>query len=233
MNKSLTITKSNTLVKSSYSLTLNERRLIECAISKLNKDKPVPDEITITAKEFASAFNINDKNAYRDLEEATDNLYERSIDLINPSIEARARFRWVDSVTYYDGDGEVDICFTKHIKPYLQQLTTEFTTYRLLDIQRLDSAHSMRLYELLMQFSGTPYPKKWRIDNTAELKKLFGVEDKYKRWVDFDRWVLRPSVKNINKSSNWHVKHTPIKKGRKIHQVRFDFHLKGQQLLDL
>lgn len=229
INKALTVTRSNMLVHSSYQLTLNERRLIECGIAKIKRGSTVPETIEVTAEEFASAFNIDMRNAYAELEDATDNLYEQSIEIINPEKDARARFRWVEGVKYFDGEGRVELDFTKWVRPYLQDLSDNYTSYRLLDIQRLNSTHAMRLYELLMQFQKTGI----RRDSLHQLRRLMGVEDKYPKWIAFDRRVIRPSVENINKSSNWKVTYKTKKKGRKIDRIEFQFHLKDQPLLDL
>ena len=229
INKSLTINKSNTLVKSSYKLTLRARQLIEISIAKVSWEKGIPETIEITADEFSSAFpDIKQAESYKELNKASDDLYEQSIDLIAPEKEARARFRWVDGVKYFDGEGRVELDFTKWVKPYLTELKNDYTKYRLLDIGRLNSAHAIRLYELLMQFQETGF----RVDKLDSLKELFGVQENYKRWVDFDKYVLKPSIKNINDSSNWKVIHKPIKKGRKIDRVEFRFAPKSEGLND-
>lgn len=230
INKALTINRSNTLVYSSFQLTLRARQLIEVAIAKVSSKKGIPETLEITAEEFSSAFpDIKSNEVYKELNKAADDLYEQSIDLINPEKNARARFRWVDGVKYFDGEGRVEFDFTKWVKPYLTELQGSYTSYRLLDIGRLRSAHAIRLYELLMRYQDTGF----RTDKLDRLKELFGVQEKYNRWVDFDKRVLAPSVKNINESSNWKVTYSTKKKGRRIDRVEFKFHLKDQPLLDL
>jgi len=230
INKALTINRSNTLVYSSFSLTLRARQLIEVSIAKVSSNSGIPETLEITAEEFCTAFpDIKPKEAYKELNKAVDDLYEQSIDLINPEKNARARFRWVDGVKYFDGEGRAEIDFTKWVKPYLTELKDNYTSYRLLDIGRLRSAHAIRLYELLMRYQDTGF----RTDKLERLKELFGVQEKYSKWYEFDRWVLKPAVKNINESSNWKVTYKTFKKGRKIDRIDFKFHLKSQQLLDL
>lgn len=230
INKALTINRSNTLVYSSFQLTLRARQLIEVAIAKVSSKDGIPETLEITAEEFGSAFpDIKSNEVYKELNKAADDLYEQSIDLINPEKNARARFRWVDGVKYFDGEGRVEFDFTKWVKPYLTELQGSYTSYRLLDIGRLRSAHAIRLYELLMRYQDTGF----RTDKLDRLKELFGVQEKYSKWYEFERRVLKPSVKNINESSNWKVTYSTKKKGRKIDRVEFKFHLKDQPLLDL
>lgn len=231
INKALTVNRSNNLVQASYYLTLNEKRLIEACIAKVSTKKGIPDRIEITAEEFCSAFPaIKPNESYKALKRATSELYERSIKIMGEKLGEEIDFRWIDAkVRYSEEDAKVSISFTKWVKPYLTELQGGYTTYRLLDIGRLKSAHAIRLYELLMRYQDTGF----RIDKLSDLKHFFGVQDKYPRWVDFNRWVITPSIKNINESSNWKVTYKAIKKGRKIDRIEFKFNLKDQPLLDL
>jgi len=230
INKTLTINRSNHLVQASYYLTKNEKYLIELAIAKVSTKSGIPDKIEITAEDFASAFpSITLKESYKALKRATTELYERSITIKGEKLGEEGEFRWIDAkVRYSEGEAKVSISFTKWVKPYLTELKAGYTTYRLLDIGRLRSAHAIRLYELLMRYQDTGF----RVDKLDALKELFGVQDKYTEWYEFDRWVLKPSVKNINESSNWKVRYKGVKKGRKIDRIEFKFNLKDQPLLE-
>lgn len=226
----LKVTRSNKLVRSSYSLSLNERRLIELSIATLGKDEAIPDELIITAKQFSDTYNISPKLVYRELKSATNNLYEQSVIVDNPMVKGhRRKFRWVDGVEYQDAEGYVKLSFTKWVKPYLQQLSREFTSYRLLEIGKLNSSHAIRLYELIQQYSSTG----WREETLEELRKLFGVQDNYSEWFEFNRRVLKPAIDSINKNTQWNVKAEKKTKGRRITAIKFHFWVKDQQELDL
>ena len=231
INKALTVNRSNNLVQASYYLTLNEKRLIEACIAKVSTKNGIPDRIEITAEEFCTAFPaIKPNESYKALKLATSELYERSVKIMGEKLGEEIDFRWIDAkVRYSDDEAKVSISFTKWVKPYLSELQGGYTTYRLLDIGRLKSAHAIRLYELLMRYQDTGF----RVDKLSDLKEYFGIADKYSEWYEFNRWVLKPSVKNINESSNWKVTYSTKKKGRKIDLVAFKFHLKDQPLLDL
>ena len=63
------IVKSNQVVEAGYELTTNEQRLILLGISKIPKEQDINPYFgyEITAQEFATAYNIHPKTAYREL----------------------------------------------------------------------------------------------------------------------------------------------------------------------
>ncbi len=157
------VTKSNHLVEAGYRLSLNEQRLVLTAISRLDGRKPMPrgNDFTITAQEFSSMFNIPIKQAYENLENAASRLYERDIKTFDGKQKVRERYRWVDGVKYWDGEGKVTLSFSNKIIPYLSLLHTQLTTYDLKQISNLKER--LELTEQYERF----YNLKVRIINPA------------------------------------------------------------------
>jgi hypothetical protein len=83
--------------------------------------------------------------------------------------------------------------------------------------------HARRLYALLAdrKRQREPYGQ-WSLDN---LRGLLGVDEKraYDRWNNFRQWVLDPAIEAINDFGTVRVKMTPVKSGRSIAAVRFDW----------
>ena len=83
--------------------------------------------------------------------------------------------------------------------------------------------HARRLYALLAdrKRQREPYAQ-WSVDN---LRGLLGVADKrsYDVWAQFDKRVLSPAVEAINDFGTVTLKMTPVKSGRSIAAVRFDW----------
>lgn len=86
--------------------------------------------------------------------------------------------------------------------------------------------HARRLYALLAdrKRQREPYAQ-WSVDN---LRGLLGVDDKrsYDVWAQLRKWVLTPAVEAINDYGTVRVKMTPVKSGRSVAAVRFDWHWK-------
>lgn len=83
--------------------------------------------------------------------------------------------------------------------------------------------HARRLYALLAdrKRQREPYAQ-WSMDN---LRGLLGVADKraYDRWNNFRARVLDPAIEAVNDFGTVRVKMTPIKSGRSVAAVRFDW----------
>jgi hypothetical protein len=86
--------------------------------------------------------------------------------------------------------------------------------------------HARRLYALLAdrKRQREPYAQ-WSVDN---LRGLLGVDDKrsYDVWAQLRKWVLAPAVEAINDYGTVRVKMTPVKSGRSVAAVRFDWQWK-------
>ena len=48
-------------------------------------------------------------------------------------------------------------------------------------------------------------------------------KNQYPRFTDFRRFVIEPSIKEIEKKSDWMISWEPVKKGRKITSLTFIF----------
>jgi len=217
--KDLVVTKHNTLVEASYRLTLDEQRLILSCISQIDSRKPLPKDnvFTITAKEFSEMFNISDKIAYKQLENASRNLYEQ--DIKTHDKKHRARFRWVYFVKYHDGEGKVTLGFSPCVSLYLTELHKHFTSYRLKEITNLRHTYSIRLLEFLAQFKATG---KFIIGLDA-FKERLEIKNDYKRFYDLKRRVIEPAVKELKEKSNFLIKWKSIKSEHRKEVTQLEF----------
>lgn len=221
MKRSELVVKSNRLIEASYRLGLNEQRIILHSICRCREEQKglFPDlPVTITADAFAKQFPSIDKtNVYRQLKEAMDALYDRSVtihDTDPASGHARVRkTRWVSEAAYVDGSGNIQVIFTPEVIKYITRLEGEFTSYQLEKVGHMTSAHAVRMYELLAQHRdfGT------RTFNLAWLRDVLQIEPgEYKLTADFKKWVLDASVEQINKHGDITVSYKPKKTGRAI-----------------
>ena len=90
-----------------------------------------------------------------------------------------------------------------------------FSRYDLEIAFSLESAYSMRFYEML---AGQEDPITYSID---ALRKQFCLEDKYAMTKDFIRRVVEPAMKELDSKSPISFTYTPLKEGRKIAKLMF------------
>ncbi len=212
--------QDNQLIEACYHLTLNEKRLVLLAITKIDRSqKPradLPNRFVITASEWAEAYP--QKNPYMELKRAVAELYERSIQLRAGNGIKRGRMRWITSELEYE-DSSVSLTFTHEVSLYLQGMVDSFTKFDLVNIKALTSTYSIRLYELLKQWSSTGM----RLETIDNLRFSLNAVDAYPRWADFNRYVIKKAVIEVSEKTNLKVKYETIKKGREVTAIKFYF----------
>ena len=224
--KNLSVTKSNNLIDASYKLNVQAQKLVLACLSKIDSRGEIPEEITITAKEFGSLMEI--PNARRDLYKAADALFEAVITITEGA--ETSRIRWVQKdVKKHKGDGAVTIYWANDVLKYISQLKNRFTTYKLRNIASLQSSHSIRLYELLMKFNSTGE----RIIYLDDFKSALGLSGKYSQFKELNKFVIKPAVKELNQSSDLVIKYETIKKGRTVAALSFEFKQSEQMKMDV
>lgn len=229
--KSEMVAKSNRLVEASYRLSLNEQRMILYAISRCREEQKgltSSSPVTITAIDFAKQFpGIDMSNAYRQLLEAMDNLFDRFVTVYDSHPESGedrvTKTRWISAASYVDGAGCIQLIFTPMIIEYITRLETEFTRYQLDKIAGMSSAHAVRLYELLLQYRVAGK----REFSLVDLRTMFQMEPtEYKLTADLKKWVIDVAVNQINEHSDLIVSYHVKKTGRAI--SHFAFKIKGK-----
>ncbi|APQ06976.1 MULTISPECIES: replication initiation protein [Pseudomonas] len=205
--------QSNKLIESSYTLTLQEKRLVMLAASILHsKHEPPRDGIVkVSAEAFASVFGVEVKHAYGILAEAIERLWPRDIKRFEGGTEVET-MRWIYKKKYLEGEGAVEIGFSPSILPHLTLLTTEFTSYRLKHISNLTSLYAFRIYELSTQY------KKFgvRTFDLTRLRELLNLENKYPNVKDLRRYVLDPCIEEISQHTDLGLSLEAQRTGRKI-----------------
>jgi plasmid replication initiation protein len=223
LEKNISITKSNQLSTASYYLTSEEQRLILACIGQINPMDPNGvdplKKYIVTAEEFKELFK-NDKNVniYQILKKVSDKLYNRSLTIENGNEIIKSR--WVSEVGYAKNEGYISLIFAPLVVDHICRLKKNFNSYRLSNIQKMDSIYGLRIYELIMSLEGTSYKRNFKID---DLKKMLGIESKYKMFADFHRKVLLPAQNDINLYSDINLDWELVKNGRKVESVKLVF----------
>lgn len=217
--------KSNALIEASYRLSVYEQRIILGCIAQVRRDEPLTDQklYTVSAQQIAQDAGVSVDRAYQHLKTASERLFRREVTLHeapNGKGGAKVRLtRWVQEVVYQKDQGTIALRFSQPMVPYLSQLTEQFTRYALTDIARMDSAHAIRLYELLCQWRDAGE----RVVTVEWLRDAFQLEDKYPAIKDFKKRVIEPAVEQINELTPLWVKWDQRKTGRKVSHFVFTF----------
>lgn len=218
----LIATQDNQLVNACYTMTLNEKRLLLLAISKIDSTQfpepgKAPTSVVVSVSDWIAHYAGKDpKAAYQELQKASRRLLRRQVTVRKGAPNYQV-MNWLDSCEYQPGEACVSIVFGYNVGLYLRGLQEQFTKISLLSVQELRSFHSIRLYELLFSFRNT----KTRVEALEALRERLELKQAYPRYADFKRRVIEPSIAEINSKTDMHVSYEPIKKGNKIISLKF------------
>lgn len=225
------------VLKSHYSLSANEQKLILFLVSKINpKERTDFTEQEVKIRDIEKALAGEGKQ--------WNSIYER-VDLMCQSIMSKPikipkgfvikgepirmheYYNWFSSIKpRVDGDGELAIKFKfdDNLKDFLLQLS-EYVQISIKDVLPLRGKHSIRMYQIFKSERQKIRKHKgiailnYGID---ELKAMLGISGKYGGIKDFRRWVLEPMKKEINEhSTEIRIDYSYVKTRRKVTGIEF------------
>ena len=233
------IKKSNNLVESKYKFDIWETRFFLSVLAQIRREDTDLAVYRIWYKDIVKVFGLKSGDSYAFLREAAKLLMNKSVQ-INYEENGVKRTKELHLINKIDYLSEVqngvknisnheyiDVTVEQEMRPFLLQLSKNFTAYDLRNVTKL-SVYSIRLYELLKQYE----PIGVRTMSVEEMKSMFQVEEQYKLYSDFYRWIIKPSEIEINKHTDlliWEIE--KLKEGRKIVSLRFKFRAKTEQEL--
>lgn len=231
----LTVVHSNELVEAAYSLSVDEMRVILLAATKIDSRKPNVSEIEIFPSDFTEAFQTDSKNVYRSLKQAIKGIGRKPIIMpVVGTTKVRELF-WL-SYNEYDNDDHgtsVKLKFNPELNPYLFELKDNFTVLKFENAAKLSTPFSFRLYQWLIRAKNLNSAKHGgSIQVVLEvdwIKAQAGLEGKHERWAKFSEKVIQPAINQINIKTDISVIWKPLKQGRKVYAVQFNYVLEKDE----
>lgn len=218
MNKNYLVTKSNYFImNSSYDLSLEEQKLILTLASMVQPDDEDFKPYKFRINDFIELLGVETQTKYTEVPKITKNLMKKVFEV--EENDTLVQTSWLSSATYKKGTGMVELEFSPKLKPYMLQLNTKFTRYKLANILTMKSKYSPRIYEILKcnEFKEQGYIE----IEVEELRKLLKVDNIYPRYNDFKRKIIIQTQKELKKISDIDFDFEEIKTGRKVTSIKF------------
>ena len=210
------VKKSNLMIrKARYTLSLQQQKILCYLIAHLSENDTQETEKKFDIKTFFDFMEVDSKS-YERVRENLKCLRDKSWWIANPD-GSESTVSFLSKVRTNKQNGTVYINFDKDILPFLQQLKTQYTTYKIYYIMTMKSQYSIRLYELLKSVAGKEI---WYF-TIDELRKIFMCEKKYDRVNNFKQRIIEPSVEEINNRTDLNVTYEYFTEGRKIVGIEF------------
>lgn len=220
INDKKLVVKHNKLIEFKGKMTPNELKLFSLIIANVREQqKNIFERYSIDISPLKDNTNHND--FYNYMKDVASRLITKTISVEKINDNGK-RESCVINLVYrpkiVEDSKYLEIYIDKELVPYILDLKKEFTRYQIENILKLKSGHAIRIYELMKQYQPIGQ-RELKID---EIKDYLGIEkDEYKRFYDFEKWVLKTSKDEINGSTDILIDYEKNKKGKKIESITF------------
>ncbi|HBE9109966.1 replication initiation protein [Clostridioides difficile] len=220
------LVKHNNLIQGKYTLSASEQKFVYKLFEIIQKRNYSSREISFKFdtiyKDYSGIVDKNiTKHEFKNLIEGIQNNQPRVI--IGDQF---IRTQWYAIKGDLDYN-EITLIIDEHIFKYIQAIEENFTKLDFASIYSFTTFFAMRIYELLKQWSGTRQGIVFKLDY---FKELLEIQDKYKRYYDLDKYVLKKSTEQINEKSDIFVEYKPIRKGRSVESIEFTIREKKENI---
>ena len=226
------VVQRNDLVNARFALTTLEMRLFMAMLSRIHRDDTEFSEMHIPVTEvIALSGRRPSSNDYQQLKDMCSLLASRVLYIERPSQKKRVNkiteeapsFSNTPLMAYADYSSEeraLVVRFNDRVREHLLQLNEgNFTQAQLMQLLKLKSAHSYRIYWLLKQY-GSFGSRTVRVD---ELKRLLDLEGQYKQFPLFKLRVLDRAQLELAQTNLAFEYDLMRGKGKSVEQIRFRF----------
>lgn len=218
LEDSYLVTQSNRLIEARHDvpLTAREQKIILTMVSMIQPNDEDFRKYRISIKEFSEMLGLKGHAKYEEIKEVAQRLQKKSVYIVEK--DGFVVTNWVSSQRYKEGEGVIELAFSPELKPYLLQLKSHFTSYKLSNILSLKSTYSIRLYELLKKWQ---HLGKWACPLEDLKVHLGAITSTFDRYNLFKVRVLEVAVKELNEKTDVNVVFEEVKKGRKVEKIEF------------
>lgn len=224
-------TQSNKLIESSYKMSVSAKRVMLMLLSQIHPgQQDISSKIRIEAAEYAEKTGVSFDRSYTDIKTGCRELMGTIITTKNKTAKTTEECVVVHWMKYHEKEGWLEATFTPWIAPFIHHLAQiGYSTIAIDEALKFKRFYTIRLYELLMQWESTGL----RLITIDDLRRAFDIEkNSYPKYKDFRVKVLDPSIKEIEKKTQWRIKNKPIKTGQKITSLRLSFEKDKQHQLN-
>ncbi|MDN6079371.1 MAG: RepB family plasmid replication initiator protein [Lactococcus lactis] len=233
------VVEHNSLITSIAKMDKTPLKMFELAVSCINTEEPPKDHTVYLSKEELFAFfKVADNDKHSRFKLAVENMQKQAFFKIKEKKEHGFEFENIVPIPYVkwtDYHDEVTIRFSPEIMPYLINLKQNFTQHALSDLAELNSKYSIILYRWLSmnynQYEHYSYKggrRKEQVEayhnpniSVRELREMTDTVNEYQKYNDWDRYILKNSLKEINAHTSFNVTYDKVKKGRSIDSIVF------------
>lgn len=220
------VVQSNKLIEAHYKqqYTVHEQKMLLWLLSEIHAEDHFnkhstkhykEKKITISAQKYADLVAINIDDIYKRAKEIGEGLMQKVIKV--EENKGWKMFHWLSYMKY--SNGIIEVAISADILPYILDLKEKFTAFNLKNVLYLRSTHTIKLYQILVQYKKIGI----RIVLVNDLKELLGIagEKTYILYGKVKEKILEPSKREINAKTDINIDFKEIKTGKKVTSLEF------------
>lgn len=230
-----------------YKLTPREMKLILYMASLIRPEDSDFETYLVPVTEIESVLKADEDKKhgsfYERLDDLLDSVTSKKItfptDFVLEGVRLRGHINWVaGAVPKSNEDGVlcVEFGFSPQMKPFMLGLKERFTRFELMEVARMKSSFSIRLFQMCKAFyyENIRHGRNEMKVGVKELKARLGIQNKYPDFRNFRRKVLDVAKDEINEKTRLTVELEYLRKSRRITDIAFiinekevDVHVNG------
>jgi len=233
------VVENNALITSVAKMQKTALKMFELAVSCIDTENlPENNTVYLSKTELFAFFQVASNSKHTQFKEAIEIMQKQAYFKIKSNKKLGIEYESIVPIPYVkwnDYNDEVTIQFSEHIMPYLINLKSEFTQYKISELQKLNSKYSIILYRWLSmnynQYEHYSYKGGRREEQVEayrnpsisirELREMTDTVNDYERFQSLETWVLKKPLEEINEHTSFNLTYDKVKKGRSIDSIVF------------
>ncbi|MGO0904096.1 replication initiation protein [Clostridioides difficile] len=217
MKNEYIIKKSNYFIMNcKYDLSIQEQRIILTLASMIKPTDAEFKEYKFSTKEFKELLNLKGQSAYSEIPKITKKLLGKIIEIEEENEIIQCA--WISTAKHLKKEGVIILKIASDLKPYMLQLNTLYTSYKLKNVLSMKSKYSIRIYEILKCHE---FKQQGFIDiSILELRKLLKAEHIYPKYANFKQKILEVVKTELEEQTDISFEYEEFKTGRTITNLR-------------
>ncbi|MDM5142966.1 Replication initiation protein [Lactococcus lactis] len=233
------VVENNALITSVAKMQKTALKIFELAVSCIDTDNPPKNNtIYLSKEELFSFFEVGSNSKHTQFKEAIEIMQKQAYFKIKSNKKLGIEYESIVPIPFVEWNSyndEVTIQFSEHIMPYLINLKSEFTQYKISELQKLNSKYSIILYRWLSMnynqyehYSNKGGRRAEQVEDyrnpqisIRELREMTDTVEEYQKMSHFTTWVLEKPLEEINDHTSFNVAYDKVKKGRSVDSIVF------------
>ena len=242
------VVEHNALIQSVAKMQKTALKMFELAVSCIDTENlPKNNTVYLSKEELFAFFEVGSNSKHTQFKEAIEIMQKQAYFKIKSNKKLGIEYESIVPIPYVkwnDYNDEVTIQFSEHIMPYLINLKSEFTQYKISELQKLNSKYSIILYRWLSMnynqyehYSNKGGRRAEQVEayqnpsiTVKELRAITDTVNEYKHISNFFKRIIEEPLEEINAHTSFNVSYEKVKKGRSIDSIVF--HIEKKRCAD-